>query len=287
MASASARIFLVRHGETDWIVGGKHNSRTEVPLSKTGEREVDRIQQFLVGPDALIDPQNVARVYCSPRCSARRTVELLELGIHNHQHFYDRESNSRETTGSKMRVETAEPNIQVTPCLQEWDYGDYEGLTLRDIHQLRQKQAQEQERQEWNIWRDGCPGGSMSPKQVSDRLDSLIQEIKSFIEKSSTTWPSGQIEGARSQQAQDIVCVGHGHVLAALALRWVGSSLMAGHMRLIFEPGGVAVLGYEPLFHIINTWHFTNLYNSSFEHDNPNHPAILVGRKPGKSDRTL
>lgn len=65
-----------------------------------------------------------------------------------------------------------------------------------------------------------------------------------MIEGNSASWPGGQIVSHRSQHAQDIVCVAHGHILAAMAIRWVGLPLDTGMMRLIFEPGGVAVLGY-------------------------------------------
>lgn len=45
--------------------------------------------------------------------------------------------------------------IEVTDAIQEWDYGDYEGVTSKEI----QKQRSEQGLGEWDIWRDGCPGG--------------------------------------------------------------------------------------------------------------------------------
>lgn len=83
-----------------------------------------------------------------------------------------------------------------------------------------------------------------SPAQVSERLDRLIAEIKTVIEKSSPSWPSGQIVSRGAVQAQDIVCVGHGHVLAAFVLRWVGLPLEPNAVRLVLEPSGVAVLGY-------------------------------------------
>lgn len=134
-----------------------------------------------------------------------------------------------------------------------------------------------------------------SPQQVSDRLDELIAEIKSVIEGNSASWPGGQIISHRSQHAQDIVCVAHGHILAAMAIRWVGLPLDTGMMRLIFEPGGVAVLGYvfflcfrEVVAEFWRVWLMsTCLLRIRFEHDNINQPAIVVGRKPGPSDRML
>lgn len=62
MTTASARVFLLRHGDTDWITGGKHASRTEVPLSKQGEKETEVIRERIVGENKLIDPMNVARM---------------------------------------------------------------------------------------------------------------------------------------------------------------------------------------------------------------------------------
>lgn len=87
-----------------------------------------------------------------------------------------------------------------------------------------------------------------TPQQVSDRLDELITEMKCVIEARSSGWPLGQdADQQRNTQAQDkaqdIVCVAHGHVLAAMALRWVGLPLGASATRMIFEPAGVAALG--------------------------------------------
>ncbi|KAJ9197761.1 hypothetical protein DTO166G4_8349 [Paecilomyces variotii] len=62
-----------------------------------------------------------------------------------------------------------------------------------------------------------------------------------------------------SQKPKNIVCVAHGHILAALALRWAEQPLKNG-MRMLIETAGVAVLGYE--------------------HDNLNEPAITLGRGP-------
>jgi hypothetical protein len=64
---------------------------------------------------------------------------------------------------------------------------------------------------------------------------------------------------------------------------------------LIFEPGGVAVLGYvfflcfrEAVAEFWRVWLMSIcLLRIRFEHDNINQPAIVVGRKPGPSDRML
>lgn len=58
----SARVFLIRHGDTAWTVGGKHMSFTDVPMSKEGERQVEETRNCYIGRDKLIDPENVLRM---------------------------------------------------------------------------------------------------------------------------------------------------------------------------------------------------------------------------------
>lgn len=45
--------------------------------------------------------------------------------------------------------------MEVTEGVREWDYGDYEGLTSKQIRAEREEKGEGA----WNIWTDGCPGG--------------------------------------------------------------------------------------------------------------------------------
>lgn len=87
---------------------------------------------------------------------AKRTVELLHLGIHAHHHFKDRLMGTEET--SKAPTNTNETTVEVTPWLKEWDYGEYEGLTIGQVHKLRKDRGLDKGRN-WNIWLDGCEAG--------------------------------------------------------------------------------------------------------------------------------
>ncbi|TQB68220.1 hypothetical protein MPDQ_003780 [Monascus purpureus] len=252
----SSRIYLVRHGATEWSKNGKHTSTSDIPLTAAGEKEVLETRDAFVGPGKLIDPDKIARIYCSPRGRARRTAELLNLGIHEHQHFQLREGADGITTTEKD--DPSAKTIHVTPLIQEWDYGDYEGLTIEEVHKLRKQKGQHNGRN-WSIWKDSCPGGE-TPQQVSDRLDELIKEIKSVIAGKSAEYPGDTRIAHHATAPKDIVCVAHGHILAAFAIRWVDQPLKNG-TRLLNEPCGVAVLG--------------------FEHDDLEEPAIIMGQRPG------
>ncbi|MGV9297050.1 acid phosphatase [Amycolatopsis sp. NPDC003676] len=95
------RLFLLRHGQTEWSSNGKHTGRTDIPLTPAGEDQAraagGTLRTLLGGPGLVLS---------SPRGRALRTAELAGL-----------------------RVD------EVTEDLAEWDYGDYEGVTTPEIRE--------------------------------------------------------------------------------------------------------------------------------------------------------
>lgn len=90
----------MRHGETEWSSAFKHTSRTDIPLTASGEESARVIAGFLRGhPFGL--------VMASPMRRARATCELAGYG----------------------------QQMQLSSDLVEWDYGVYEGLTTAEIRQ--------------------------------------------------------------------------------------------------------------------------------------------------------
>jgi broad specificity phosphatase PhoE len=100
------------------------------------------------------------------------------------------------------------------PELIEWDYGHYEGRTLAEIHR---------ERPEWELFRDGCPGGE-SVLQITERIDRVVSRLRA-------------LEGK-------VLIFSSGHVLRVLAARWIDSSAALGR-RLVLDPACICVLGYD------------------------------------------
>jgi probable phosphoglycerate mutase len=96
------RLFLVRHGETEWSLSGRHTGRTDIPLTEQGEQDARTL-------GVRLRAANIARVFTSPRQRARRTCALAQLV----------------------------PAAELEPDLAEWDYGDYEGLRSLDIRKGR------------------------------------------------------------------------------------------------------------------------------------------------------
>ena len=94
-------LILLRHGETEWSLDGKHTGRTDIPLTARGEGAAKALEPVLSRRD-------IVAVFTSP---ARRAV----------------------TTAAFAGLSNAQPD----PDLWEWDYGGYEGLTTPQIQETR------------------------------------------------------------------------------------------------------------------------------------------------------
>src|SRR5918997_5396365 len=99
----SGRVFLLRHGETEWSRSGKHTGRTDIPLTERG-RELATAAGQLVG--GLREATPPALVLTSPRNRAQDTARL-----------------------AGFRVDAVDER------LAECEYGEFEGRTTAEIRE--------------------------------------------------------------------------------------------------------------------------------------------------------
>jgi probable phosphoglycerate mutase len=107
--------------------------------------------------------------------------------------------------------------------LMEWDYGEYEGITTKDIRATRPG---------WDLWSEGVPAGE-SPADVGARTDRVIERVLAA-------------EGDRC-------IVAHGHVLRVLAARWIEQPPSFG-ARLWLATGAVCTLGWQRGVRALTGW---------------------------------
>jgi probable phosphoglycerate mutase len=156
-------------------------------LTKHGEEEAAQLGPRLKGT-------NFDAVYSSPLQRATRTAEIAGF-----------------------------PNHQVTPLLREVDYGDYEGITTKTIHDARPG---------WELYRDGCPGGE-TPAQIYDRA-------LEFIVLAEST-------GGR------VLAFAHGHILRAVAVAWMSLDITAA-ARLLLDVATISVLRHDEHGRLLAVW---------------------------------
>jgi broad specificity phosphatase PhoE len=142
-----------------------------------------------------------AKVYSSPLQRAVRTCELAGFGA----------------------------RAEIDRDLLEWNYGEYEGRRTQDIHA---------ERPDWQLFRDGCPGGE-SPQQIGARADRVVQRLR-------------EIQG-------NVLIFSSGHILRVLSARWLGLE-PAGGKYLLLSTASLSALSYEHNLSqpVIQLWNDTN-----------------------------
>jgi probable phosphoglycerate mutase len=127
-----------------------------------------------------------AQVLTSPLQRATRTCELAGFG----------------------------PVAEIDRDLVEWNYGRYEGRTSAEILA---------ERPDWQLFRDGCPGGE-TPSLIGARADRVVSRVRA-------------VQG-------DVLVFSSGHLLRVLAARWLGLEPGAARYFLL-STASLSELGYE------------------------------------------
>ena len=105
----------------------------------------------------------------------------------------------------------------------EWNYGEYEGLTSKQIQAMQPG---------WMLFKDGCPGGE-SPEQISVRVDREIARIRS-------------VDG-------HVALFAHGHVFRVLVARWIGLPAVAG-CHFLLDTSTVSVLSHYQDIPAVRRW---------------------------------
>jgi probable phosphoglycerate mutase len=102
VSNPQQKVYLLRHGETEWSLNGRHTGVTDIPLTENGRKLARQLQPILAR-------EKFVTVFTSPLQRARDTCDLAGLG----------------TLASIDRD------------LMEWNYGEYEGLTTDQIRQMK------------------------------------------------------------------------------------------------------------------------------------------------------
>ncbi len=104
MKTFHQKVYLIRHGETEWTQLKKHTGLTDIPLTDEGREQAEWLKNKL-------GENKFKRVFCSPLERAKETCEIAGF--------------------SKQ--------ADIDEDLVEWNYGDYEGKTTAEIREIDPK----------------------------------------------------------------------------------------------------------------------------------------------------
>ena len=221
----TTELWLVRHGETAWSLSGAHTSYTEIPLTEHGRQRALELKDFL-------KDKTFAAVLVSPRQRAQETARLAGFG----------------------------DVLQIEDDLQEWNYGESEGKTTK---QMREAKGNPQ----WSVWTDAIVGGE-PVDAVGVRADHVIDRALAVVEATdaSASAPTSKEEsigtpaalpdnkkGDAKDETRRVALFAHAHILRILAARWIGRPAVDGRLFAL-GTGSVSVLGFERETRVIAHW---------------------------------
>jgi probable phosphoglycerate mutase len=132
-------LIFIRHGETDWNRELRFQGQRDVPLNRRGRAQAARNGRAAAG---LLAAEKWAAI-ASP---LGRAVETMEIAL--------------------AAAGRADLGFAVDPMLMEAHYGDWEGLTLAEIHTGRPVEAKARNADKWGY----VPPNGESYAMVAERV---------------------------------------------------------------------------------------------------------------------
>jgi Fructose-2,6-bisphosphatase len=136
------RIFLVRHGETDWNRTYRYQGTSDIALNETGLEQARRTALRLssVVPD---------RIWASPLVRARRTAELI---------------------AERSRADVP---VELDPDLVEVSFGKWEGLSTAEVAERDAETLIAWRRSPFSV----VPEGGEPPQAVFERAERVAKRL--------------------------------------------------------------------------------------------------------------
>jgi broad specificity phosphatase PhoE len=141
------RLFLVRHGETDWNREGRLQGGKDIPLNALGRMQAEEAARRL---KALTPDYASVDYLCSPMERARETMTIL-----------------------RRELDLPSDGFRIDERLRELTFGDWEGFTWREVRKSERELAQARERDKWGF----VPPGGESYRMLAERIRPALETL--------------------------------------------------------------------------------------------------------------
>lgn len=136
------KLFLIRHGETDWNLEGRYQGQSDIPLNANGLLQAEKLAEKL-------RTQHLDAIYSSDLMRARRTAEILG-----------------QATGAPLHIDLR---------LREINQGEWEGMLFSEIRQRYPELISQRRSDPLSV----TPPGGESIEQVRERVLAALDAIVS------------------------------------------------------------------------------------------------------------
>jgi broad specificity phosphatase PhoE len=144
---ARARLFFVRHGETDWNAEGRLQGQQDIAINARGREQASDAGRRLASLD--IDPAAL-RWVVSPLGRTRETCELARQSL------------------------ALEPGTyELDERIKELSFGRWEGMTWREVRKAEPAAARAREADKWAF----VPPGGESYGMLAERVRSFANDV--------------------------------------------------------------------------------------------------------------
>jgi probable phosphoglycerate mutase len=140
-------VYFVRHGETDWNVEGRLQGQRDIPLNDLGRVQAEEAARRLAG---VAPPAETLDYVASPMARTRETMEILRGALGLAPHAY----------------RTDDRLIELT-------FGEWEGLTWKQVRKADPGRAALRERDKWGY----VPPGGESYAMLAARVGPALHEV--------------------------------------------------------------------------------------------------------------
>lgn len=134
-------LYYIRHGETDWNREGRLQGAQDIPLNELGRKQAASVGQHL--RDLIGSKAETLPWFVSPM---QRTLETLAI--------------------ARRQIGMPNSGFAIDPRLRELSFGQWEGLTWRDVRKTDPARASGRDADKWGY----VPPGGESYAMLLDRV---------------------------------------------------------------------------------------------------------------------
>jgi probable phosphoglycerate mutase len=147
MSPSRPTIYFIRHGETDWNLEGRLQGQKDIPLNDVGRVQAEEAGRRL--KELVPNYEDLAYV-ASPMSRTRETMERLRKAIGLHPESY-----------------------RLDGRLVELTFGEWEGLTWKEVRKQEPQAAALRERDKWNY----VPPRGESYAMLAERVRPILSDL--------------------------------------------------------------------------------------------------------------